>query len=446
MSPRKSTSEVLEILAARGLKLAPGCEYQGMHAPLTVIDVLGRTRTTSRAQGFVAPNRPLPKSHLLRAQITPERAVAAAEARGWKMESHGQWKGGRTPVTLTCAQGIHHEDPYTWDTSALKLVHESTSCAMCKAARKRPATRLKGFTQKGVIMEPLMRAGLAWITGHAFHATRPGFLRSSTGARLSLDAWSPTLRLAAEFQGRQHFAWIPFFHSREEDFLRAQACDAEKEAALRELGIPLISVPYFAVKVETMDAYLRQELAKVRPDLPLNPIPIPIHDPEGLGLDQAMLDDSRVREAAAARGLEVLVYRGMRAKAVLRCEHGHLVHTYPANFVSRKKWVRCPDGATHRVHSPVGCDACRRVDPDDILFAAEVVGLEAIEDLSARDLSLSPLGRSDSKVAVRCPKCHREWQAGIQNLLHGSGCKCRSRKAGEVRRRQRLRAPKGNPP
>lgn len=441
MSPRKSTSEVMEILAARGLRIAEGCEYLGMHAPLTVIDALGRLRTTPRAQAFVGQGRPLPKTTILRPPITVAKAETAAESRGWRLEVKEPWRGGRTILSLHCPGGIHHTEPHTWQSNARKLMDGSTFCEVCLNVLKPPRVRIKAIGPQGQVFEPLLRAGLAWLLGDPFVAARPRFLRSSTGALLSLDAWCPTLRIAAEYQGRQHYSWVPFFHSTEEAFLRAQACDSEKATILEGLGIPLILVPYYQVTIETMDAFLRQEITRLGITAPLNPAPIPINDPVQLGLDWDTLDDTRLRQAASIKGLEVLVYRGMRAPAVLQCGKGHITKTYPANLISRTKEVTQEDGTVLRVLDPVGYNECRRVMPEDILYAAMTVGLEVTEDLPSRDLRKHPLGRSDSKVRVRCPLCDRTWSVRTQNLLHGSACKCRTRRAGNFRSRVRLMEP-----
>lgn len=87
--------------------------------------------------------------------------------------------------------------------------------------------------------------------GLPFKSCRPRFLlnpldhlASDDWSPLELDCYESTLRLACEFQGRQHYYYTPYFHKTREDFEKQKERDAIKVALCKRLGIYLIRVPY----------------------------------------------------------------------------------------------------------------------------------------------------------------------------------------------------------
>lgn len=78
-----------------------------------------------------------------------------------------------------------------------------------------------------------------------FKTCRPHFLINPlTGANLELDCYEGSLKLAVEYQGRQHYYYTPQFHPTEEHFFKQQERDRLKAALCSRLGIYLIRVPY----------------------------------------------------------------------------------------------------------------------------------------------------------------------------------------------------------
>lgn len=80
-----------------------------------------------------------------------------------------------------------------------------------------------------------------------FPKCRPDFmLNPVTGSQynLELDCYNESLRLAVEYQGEQHYKFIPFFHKSKEAFYNQKYRDELKRLRCRELGITLIEVPY----------------------------------------------------------------------------------------------------------------------------------------------------------------------------------------------------------
>lgn len=95
----------------------------------------------------------------------------------------------------------------------------------------------------------------------AFPKSRPAFMVNQvTGSQynLELDCYNESLRLAVEYNGAQHYQYIPFFHKNKEAFYNQKYRDELKRIRCRELGITLIEIPHTEDK--RLEQYLEQQL------------------------------------------------------------------------------------------------------------------------------------------------------------------------------------------
>lgn len=70
------------------------------------------------------------------------------------------------------------------------------------------------------------------------------WMRSPKGAPLQLDRYYPELKLAFEFNGRQHYEYNPYMHKDREAFEYLQRCDRKKRRECKRHGIHLITIKY----------------------------------------------------------------------------------------------------------------------------------------------------------------------------------------------------------
>ena len=109
------------------------------------------------------------------------------------------------------------------------------------------------------------RRVLSKIFNKPFDSVRPNFLNNPvTGGNhnLEIDCYDQSLRLGCEYQGKQHYVYIPYFHKNKEAFLNQKYRDDMKKRMCKENGIKLIDVPY-TVKVGDIESYIKKELKKL---------------------------------------------------------------------------------------------------------------------------------------------------------------------------------------
>lgn len=107
------------------------------------------------------------------------------------------------------------------------------------------------------------RRVLQIIFKRPFYNVRPDFLSNPvTGNRnLELDCYDPGLKLAVEYNGAQHYEYIPFFHKNKEAFYNQKYRDVMKRQMCKDNGVRLIEVPN-TVKLQDIESFLRTELRK----------------------------------------------------------------------------------------------------------------------------------------------------------------------------------------
>lgn len=94
-----------------------------------------------------------------------------------------------------------------------------------------------------------------------FTKTRPDFLKNEItgGYNLEIDCYNDELKIGVEYNGVQHYKYIPYFHKNKEAFYNQKYRDELKRRMCKDNGIYLIEVPY-TVKIENIESYISKEL------------------------------------------------------------------------------------------------------------------------------------------------------------------------------------------
>lgn len=122
--------------------------------------------------------------------------------------------------------------------------------------KRRPPTESKGEVECRRVLEEIFRA--------PFAKARPDFLNNPvTGGsyNLELDCYNPHLRLAVEYNGVQHYKYVPYFHKNKDAFMNQKYRDELKRRMCKDNRIHLIEVPH-TVKTENIKAYIISALRR----------------------------------------------------------------------------------------------------------------------------------------------------------------------------------------
>ena len=97
--------------------------------------------------------------------------------------------------------------------------------------------------------------------GAEFPIKKPKWLVNEAGNRLFLDGYNEELKIAFEYQGRQHFEKVSFFKDTEEKFKKRQKHDKIKKEKCKEMGIILLCPTYKLDESEYRE-FIKKEMDK----------------------------------------------------------------------------------------------------------------------------------------------------------------------------------------
>jgi hypothetical protein len=122
-----------------------------------------------------------------------------------------------------------------------------------------PSKPRQPFESKG---ESECRRAAESLTGKPFPKERPMFMKNSvSGQNLELDCYCDELKIAIEYNGEQHYKYIPYFHHNKDAYYNMKYRDEMKKKLCEENGVKLIVVPY-TVPFNKIDAFISDELKK----------------------------------------------------------------------------------------------------------------------------------------------------------------------------------------
>lgn len=126
-----------------------------------------------------------------------------------------------------------------------------------RSSRRGPPKESKGEIECRRVLEDLFKK--------PFSKERPDFLRNpvtGNAYNCELDCYNPELNLAVEYNGVQHYKYVPYFHRTKDAFYNQKYRDQWKKRTCNDYGVNLIEVPY-TVKVKDIRQYLIRELKSI---------------------------------------------------------------------------------------------------------------------------------------------------------------------------------------
>ena len=109
------------------------------------------------------------------------------------------------------------------------------------------------------------RRVLEELFNRPFPKTRPNFLRNPVTSNniesnnLEIDCYNDELKLGVEYNGIQHYKYIPYFHKTKDSFHNQKYRDYVKNDICQKNGITLIEVPY-TVKIPEIKSFILNKL------------------------------------------------------------------------------------------------------------------------------------------------------------------------------------------
>jgi len=149
-------------------------------------------------------------------------------------------------------------------------------------------------------------------------------------ATLELDGYCRKLQIAFEYQGQQHYRYIPYFHRTAESFSKSQLRDKQKFKWCRANNINLVIVPYWENKTDNQLSQFIQNQTGLFTDV------------DWSDFYQFSSQLEKFRKIAIERGGKLISekYEGVMSKLEWECKEGHRWEAIPDSVIGKGRW--CP--------------------------------------------------------------------------------------------------------
>lgn len=255
------------------------------------------------------------------------------------------------------------------------------------------------------LSERICRALLEHITGVRWPKHRPTWLKNDRGNQMELDGFAPSLGMALEYQGHQHFRHVNLFHQGGSSLAQRQRDDAKKRELCRQHEVTLLEVPY-SVEHAALQDYLTRLLDETvhGRGVVRNRSPVAISE---LGV-RSVRHLQQMKDLAVSRGGKCLsdFYINNATRLTWQCREGHTWMAVPGS-IQQGSW--CPkcgtrSGAVLRAH--------------DIRLMRQLAESHGGECLSEDYRS------AKSRLTWRCAHGHT-WETQASVIMGGHWCpKC----------------------
>ena len=142
------------------------------------------------------------------------------------------YKSKASKLLFKCNRG------HIWETDASCIIGNHW-CPICN----------QSFSEK------YFRFVIEKLFNYSFKTFYPKWLKNKRGYRLQIDGYNKELKLGFEYQGRQHFIYIEFFHRTKENFKYIKSNDRIKKKILKNKNIFML-YPTYRLKKENYKNYI----------------------------------------------------------------------------------------------------------------------------------------------------------------------------------------------
>lgn len=160
-----------------------------------------------------------------------------------------------------------HRKEGTWSTSYYYPIETPSSSSrpnsyynhlsQLKPSKKRVTSFSKG--------EMICKQYVEHVFERPFQKCRPSFLYNTvTNDHLELDMYNPEINLAIEYNGKQHYEYVPYLHNHSRiNFHNQKYRDEKKKELCIKHNVPLIIVPY-TIPHDKIPAFIQQEIRRYK--------------------------------------------------------------------------------------------------------------------------------------------------------------------------------------
>jgi hypothetical protein len=121
-----------------------------------------------------------------------------------------------------------------WEALVSNVRFKNSGCPSCSQSQSEDVCR--------VVLDTM-------YSPHKFISVRPAFLLYENGRNLEIDCYNEALKLAVEFNGIQHYHYVPHMHNNDEKNFETQKLrDAFKKERLDVENIKFVVVPYLVMR------------------------------------------------------------------------------------------------------------------------------------------------------------------------------------------------------
>lgn len=254
-------------------------------------------------------------------RLTIEDMRRLAAERGGKCLSD-EYVNNSINLLWECANG------HRWSARPGSLDRLRSWCPHCARYSSSYGERVSRFILEAMFRSPFLKARPSWLVGHK-------------GARLELDGYAPSIGIAFEYHGTQHYEQTPLHTP--EGFEDQKRRDQRKAELCREHGVRLIVIPAFSdhfnlkgcieqVEFQAIWAGLTVPKRWLRPTS-LRELDVPLHD----ALGKSGVKELRAIAAQHGGSLVTEVVSVGTRSLRWRCARSH-EWTAPAYSVRSGRW------------------------------------------------------------------------------------------------------------